>query len=322
MIEVVHFYFERKIIEEMKTTFQSNFPFEIKLPLVSASEIHPIFLEDKNKLISKLEQRKIKIINQDQQISINSEKICTFAHGDIFPGKWNGKPVTLRKYAYLQITEDLEKTLLKEFAKLPNMKFPRFNNFYGVYLEKESGFLYSVHEFAQGSLLEKLKTKLSFNEKNSIIIQIIDLLAFHSKRLIFHEKIELKNFLIAENGQLQGCDLGFNNNNASESKIEEKNENFNESEIGEKNVNFNEAWFLGLMMYEIYMEETLWNESQIKEIVKKWKEQNSEPEIKKYEGENAKNINKIIRGCLKLKNSERMNIEDLTKIFKKKILKE
>ena len=305
-----------KIIEEMKTTFQANFPFEKKQTAssVSPSEIVADFSEQdkeptpkkpiiqpENTIIPKLEKElKIKIINQDQ-IRMESEKIGIFAHGDIFPGKWNGKPVILRKYAYSQINEDLEKKLLNEFTKLQSMKSPIFNNFYGVYLEKETDLLYSVHEFFKATLPEKLKTKLTHREKSSIIMQIINIIYFQTKRNIFYEKIELKNFVIAENGQLQWCYLGFNDHISSEivSKLK----------IGEKNVDVNGTWFLGLMMYEIYMEETLWKESQFNEI----------EEIKKYKGENPENVNEIIRKCLEFKYSERMNIEEVSMTFERKI---
>ena len=111
---------------------------------------------------------------------------------------------------------------------------------------------------------------------------------------------------------MQWFHLGFN-------KI---TETVSKSKIGEKNVDFNEIWFLGLMMYEIYMEEILWKEGQFNEIIRKWKEENSEPKIKKYEGENAKNVNEIISKCLKLKYSERMNIEEVFKAFQKKVFTE
>lgn len=309
----------------MKAIFQNSFPFaEKQQPTVSPIGIDPIFPDEKepipnkpkinaellklypnSKIIPKLENLKIRIINQDQ-IKMESEKMGTFANGVIFPGEWNCKPVILRKYDFSQINEELEKKLIIEFTKFQNVKFPKFNTFYGVFLQKETEFLFSVHEFAKAFLSEKLKAKLpklTHKEKNSIIMQIIEILYFQSKKQISHEKIELNNFLITENGQVQWFDLGFNNNN---NKIE-------------KNDDFNEIWFLGLMIYEIYMEEPLWNESQMNEIVRKFKKENSEPEIKKYDGENAEIINVIIRGCLKFKKTERMNIDEVTKKFSRKI---
>ena len=80
-----------------------------------------------------------------------------------------------------------------------------------------------------------------------------------------------------------------------------------------------DVWALGVIVFELFHKK--WNSpvQRAKDLLK-FKKNGKNYEINDFEGEDQEIINKIVKNCIKINPKDRMSIEEISSLFKTKVL--
>lgn len=298
---------------------------ELPTTKINQKPFHQENLQDLD-IISFLKKKHIQIIDLSE-ISFNKKDfIGKGGIGHVYKGFFNKKTiVAIKEYVQYNLHDKEDKIgtfiLIKEIINTLAINIPKSNKCYGVAINQETGVIYSIHELAECSLKDLLKKgSLDLNSKLSLISEIAEIL-FHLKmRRIVHRDLKPANFLVLKSGELQVCDFG------SIKKIEKNELNYtknllytvkyappefiNNLQIADF---YSDIWSFGIILYEIFYEEDLW-EGKTNYEVEKMINNSIIPEIKENSRVPSK-ITDIIRKCLIFEGSKRITIEEINDQF-------
>jgi len=251
--------------------------------------------------------------------------------GEVFEMTWNSSKVAVKRYhtvnIYNEKKNDLEeKLLLKELNMITEMNFPINNKFYGVFIQRETGYIHTIHELAKGSLEKKLQEGISDSQKDNYAKGLIEIVIFLVEKGFVHRDFAPKNILVTFNDELKLCDLG------SSSKIKQgdlKQSNgpytpfYAPPEVIKGSVHPNsDIWSMGLIFYLIYYGKNFWDLKNFnEEYVNKVKSGiDFDPEVQWDPRKCPKQIVEIIKGCLHHEASQRKHIKEIDKMLNNYLL--
>lgn len=282
-----------------------------------------------NTFISKLHTNpKLKVIDPDEVKYDLNQLIDNGSFGFVYKGTYISIPVAVKKDRYFSIYnihdndyQYHESRLIKELNTLADMSFPQFNQFFGVFIDKNTGELHTVHDLAICSLKKLLEQgPLSEEKKNRYAKQILNIVELLICKKLVVKDLAPKNFLIKKNGDLEICDFG------STSKMDTgeiiRRTSIQYTEIYAPPEFFIEGgicptsdlWPTGMILYQIFYGKKFWDRHELKTYINNLKTQKINPTVNE-DPKCPKIITEIIRGCLHHDPKRRTPIKEIIRMF-------
>lgn len=285
-----------------------------------------------NSFISKLlKNPKLNVIDPHLVKYDQNHSVGSGSFGDIFAGSYVSIPVAVKKHRFFSIYNDKdvnyqfhESRLIKEINTLADMNFPKFNQFFGVFIDKNTGEVLTVHDLAQNSLKNILEEGQIPNEKKDWYAkQILEIVEFLIVKGIIDKDLAPKNFLIKKNGELEICDFG-DASRLGEGEIMRLTgiqytpiyappEFFIQKGIFPTS----DIWSLGIILYKIYYGKNFWCMKEQHKYIEELRAQKIKtlnPTVAEDPICSSK-ITDIIRGCLHHDPNQRITIKRIWEIF-------
>lgn len=159
-------------------------------------------------------------LNIDQRTNIDAseftldKQIGTGSFSEVFKGRWNGAPVAIKRFLYVDVDAQREilDDFLKETALMSALHHPNIVKFYGA--AKQHPHLYIVSEFCErGSLQAILRDKSVPLSNRKLLGMAVDIsrgmtYLHGSEPPIIHRDLKTGNLLVDRNWRIKVADFG------------------------------------------------------------------------------------------------------------------
>lgn len=239
----------------------------------------------------------------------------------VYKGKWFKSNVAIKEYISFNIYDNLDESnenMLNELINSLSLSFPKVIAFYGISIDRNHGYVYSINELAECSLQDKIES-MGPDEKIQITKQILEIMNYLKFKKIVHRDLKPANFLLTKSKELKVCDFGtiktiknfesFTKNRAFTVKYAPP-----EFILGCGIAGFySDIWSLGLILYKLFYGEIYWKSLDYHQIKEKM-EKNDLPKIE-YRENIPQVITDVIKECVICDTKKRITIEKISQLI-------